>query len=296
MRSKDIPQFDPEKTIKEAKELAGYFNFDGNFESKERRKSEKSIEGINILLKNIEGELNSTYGPPDIIDKNGAIINTNQELETKLNNSILKFKKSDQSINEVGQNAEYKEGMIWEKIVTIVFNKILREDFIIVHSSNVDDVLRGFDTLIIDKKTGKTICTLDEVARSEENCVEKVNKIAMINQRFGGASMNNGLVLKGNTLVKDEVAQVPIFLLQITKKEFEEVLEKMDLDSMDNISEIEFNVFDKMIESLSDQVEKLLEGSKYNDINLIRKIKEFSTSLEDMKKIKSEKLAESVKK
>src|SRR5680860_1329180 len=152
MRSKDIHQFDPEK----------------------------SIEGINILLKNIEGELNSTYGPPDIIDKNGAIINTNQELETKLNNSILKFKKSDQSINEVGQNAEYKEGMIWEKIVTIVFNKILREDFIIVHSSNVDDVLRGFDTLIIDKKTGKTICTLDEVARSEENCVEKVNKIATV--------------------------------------------------------------------------------------------------------------------
>lgn len=64
---------------------------------------------------------------------------------------------------ERGVAEKEKKGKRLERLKTVIFNKFLGKDSIVVRSSEYDDIINGVDNILIDKKTGKTICAFDEV-------------------------------------------------------------------------------------------------------------------------------------
>ena len=278
-----FPPYDPDKIDKEADEI-----LDKMFSNERSRES--SFKGINKLLEEYYKKIHEEY-KSDIIDKDcaikGKIDSKEREKQDKL---TFERKRPEESNIEYELRTEKRDGMIWEKVVTIIFNKILGEKYLIVHSSRRDDN-RGFDTLIVDKKTGEVVCTFDEVESNLQSnrYLKKIARVDEINKI--GSVIRDGLILKNGKLEQKLLTDIPYFLLQITKEDFIKVLSEMDLDSMDNISDIEFEVFDKLIISLETQIESL-KNSGHTKENLLEKVDKFLDSLEKMKEIRDKKLEE----
>ncbi|MCK5084834.1 MAG: hypothetical protein KAQ64_04235 [Candidatus Pacebacteria bacterium] len=257
------------------------------------RNEQKSINGVDKLLKQIYEEFKDKYGS-DIINEDGCIIGASQKTKNEEKQEeyfkLLDLWKEDwESYEDFLKRKETINGTIWEKMTVIILNKILGEDFIIVHSSINDDTYHSIDTLIIDKKTGEIVCTLDEVETDLEKSIyyEKIRKLAKINEKFGGAFIEDGLELKDGKLINKNIRNIPIYLFQISEEDFEKVLAGMNIDSMEKVSDIELEIFDEMIKSLEKQNNELQKG-KISE-NLQEKIEIFSKSLETMKEIRKKK-------
>ncbi len=274
-------RFDPDEVDREADRTRELIH-------NNERSRESSFKGINKLLEEYYEKIYKEY-ESDIIDEDcaikGKIDSKEREKQDKL---MFERKRPDESNIEYELRAEKRDGMVWEKVITIIFNKILGENYLIVHSSKRDDN-RGFDTLIVDKKTGEVICTFDEVETNLQSSrhLEKVAKVDKINKI--GSVIKDGLILKNGKLEQKLLTDIPFFLLQITKEDFIKILSGMDLNSMDNVSDIEFEIFDKMIISLETQIENLKKPG-YTKENLLEKVDKFSDSLEKMKEIRNKKL------
>lgn len=251
------------------------------------RKEQVSIDGVKKLLEYFAAEINEEYGPPDIVDSRGAIIG--KENDKKVEELQFKFKKGDESFSEYDNRMENKHSIIFEMLVTVIFNKILKSDFIIVHTSKNDDFKHHADNIIIDKKNGNIICTLDEVNVNMESkrYSEKLDRIKKYNKK-NGTVIEDGVELnKENKLSKAVNKNIPLFLLQISEGELKEVLEKMNIDSSENVSGNELKVFDKLIGSLKKQAEMLLNEKLPKEVG--ENINKFSDSLKDIIKIREEK-------
>ena len=274
-------RFDPDEVDREADRTRELIH-------NNERSRESSFKGINKLLEEYYEKIYKEY-ESDIIDEDcaikGKIDSKEREKQDKL---MFGRKRPDESNIEYELRAEKRDGMVWEKVITIIFNKILGENYLIVHSSKRDDN-RGFDTLIVDKKTGEVVCTFDEVETNLQSSrhLEKVAKVDKINKI--GSVIKDGLILKNGKLEQKLLTDIPFFLLQITKEDFIKILSGMDLNSMDNVSDIEFEIFDKMIISLETQIENLKKPG-YTKENLLEKVDKFSDSLEKMKEIRNKKL------
>jgi len=269
-----------------------YFeNLRNKFTAKNRNEQE-SINGINGLLKQIYEKFNNEFGT-DIINEDGSIKGFNQEMGSREKHEeyyqkLDLWKKEYESYNEFIKRKETNKGIMWEKISLVILNKILGKDFIVIHSSQNDDIHHSIDTIIIDKKSGEVVCTIDDVETDTEESIysKKLEKLTTINQKFGGAFIEDGLELIDGKLVNKHIRNIPIYLLQISEKNFEKVLSGMDINSMDTISDIELNIFDTLIDSLENQNEKLKNTEKI-PINLKKKTSIFSESLEKMKIIRN---------
>ncbi|MDF1497861.1 MAG: hypothetical protein P1P85_00690 [Patescibacteria group bacterium] len=269
-----------------------YFeNLRSKFTAKNRNEQE-SINGINGLLKQIYQKFNNEFGT-DIINEDGSIKGFSQEMggkekQEEYYQKLDLWKKEYESYNEFIKRKETNKGIIWEKISLVILNKILGKDFIVIHSSQNDDIHHSIDTIIIDKKSGEVVCTIDDVETDTEESryLEKLKKLTTINQKFGGAFIEDGLELIDGKLINKHIRNIPIYLLQISEKNFEKVLSGMDINSIDAISDIELNIFDILIESLENQNEKLKNTEKI-PINLKKKTSVFSESLEKMKIIRN---------
>ncbi|MCK5466792.1 hypothetical protein KAI56_04850 [Candidatus Parcubacteria bacterium] len=253
------------------------------------RNEQKSVDGIKNLLKHFATEINTKYGPPDIVDKRGAIIGKEEnEIVEELE---FKFKDDNESFEDSRNRKENKHGIIFEMLITVIFNKILKEEFIIVHTSVEDDLTHHADNVIIEKKTGNVICTLDEanVDVESKRYYKKLDEIKKYNKK-NGTTIEDGVKLnKENKLVETTIRNVPLFLLQISEKRLKEVLEKMDINlgkdgSEIGISEIELEVFDELIKSLVRQTDMLLNEKLPEKVK--ENIKRFSDSLEKIEKIR----------
>lgn len=278
----------PEFKIPETQPDDYFENLRDKFTTKNRNEQE-SINGINGLLKQIYEKFNNEFGS-DIINEDGNIKGFDQETnDIKKQDEYYRmmnlWKKDWESYADFFNRKETTKGTTWEKMSMVILNKILGEDFIIIHSSKNDDTYHSIDTLIIDKETGEIVCTIDDVETNleESRYTEKLKKLAKINQKFGGAFIEDGLELKDGELVNKSIRNIPIYLLQISKEDFKKVLAGMNISSMDVISNIELEIFDKIIDSLENQNEKLKKTDKIPS-SLIEKIDIFSESLEKMKK------------
>ena len=253
------------------------------------RNEQKSVDGIKNLLKHFATEINTEYGPPDIVDERGAIIG--KEDNKRIEELQFKFKNDYESFEDYKNRKESKHGIIFEMLVTVIFNKILKEEFIVVHTSIEDDLTHHADNVIIEKKTGNVICTLDEANVDTKSKIysEKLKRIKKYNKK-NGTALEDGIKLnKENKLVETTIKNIPLFLLQISKERLKEVLEKMNIDlgkngSEINVSEIELEVFDELIESLVRQADMLLNEKLPEKVK--ENIKKFSDSLEKIGKIR----------
>lgn len=253
--------------------------------------------GLNKLLENVSkktnGELETT-----LLDSDGTIrMNSfrkgeggpyQNEGELKDDKRFVKemekkwSQELNQTIEEFLENREWKHGSLWEKAVTVIFNKILKSDFIAVRASKFDDYHNGIDTLIIDKDTGEVICAFDEVSAEEESEIDinKHKKVEEQNEK-GGAEIKYGITFKEGKPIKESIKNVPVFSLRLSGEELLDVLQKINFNSLEEISESELELFDKLMLSLEKQIEE------FKDIEIIKNRKE--NILESLKKMKNRK-------
>ena len=97
------------------------------------------------------------------------------------------------------QRRERVESDLFEQMVSIIFTKFASEQFIVFRSSKYDDLKNGIDTVIIDRESGDTMCSVDEVVSDFKSTVQKkrehvlrVNDIG-VNLNYGFRKNENGI-------------------------------------------------------------------------------------------------------
>ena len=120
---------------------------------------------------------------------------------------------------------------------------------------------------------------VEEKTRTEEK-VEKIKRKA----RQGGTKIKYGFGSAAGKLVKKRITGVPMFYISVEAGELDNLLEKMDYETS-KPNEVELEVFDKLITSLSGQVEMLKQEKIHPDV--ARNIANFEKSLADIKELRS---------
>jgi hypothetical protein len=149
---------------------------------------------------------------------------------------------------------------------TCIFHKFLKDDFIVVRSSTYDDVNNGVDNIILEKKTGKILCAIDEVTdNSGIKFKEKQEKIAEENLRNGGTFVKYGLGMKNEKVVLAPQMNVPVLYLALSRDQVEKGVE--DINLSDEKSDTEETYYKNWISSMLFQTSLMSSEDKKSDIN-----------------------------
>jgi uncharacterized Zn finger protein (UPF0148 family) len=168
-----------------------------------------------------------------------------------------------------------------ELFTTLLFNKMLKDDFIVVRASKYDDYMNGIDTVMVNKKTGDVVCAFDEVHDHKENSrAEEKKKTKKREAQSGGAMLTYGISVHEGKFERKEIKNLPVFALALSTNQLNDVLKNMNYDM--TISEKEGEIFDFFLSSLEKQKKDFfgthLPKPEYT--NLLR----FEQSLNMMKK------------
>ena len=185
---------------------------------------------------------------------------------------------------EYRRRRETSQPEIAEMTLTLLFNKMLGDRFLVARASAYDDYNNGVDQVIIDKTTGAAVCGVDEVVshladitapKKEEKLIKKM--------KAGGASVKYGATITEGRLVRQSLRHIPTFYVAVHPVELEKIITILDLNER-QITAPEQEVFDRVIASLAEQYERLDEAGL--DPDLRHNLKKFAASLERMKRAK----------
>jgi hypothetical protein len=213
-----------------------------------------------------------------------------KEDKKRLENQKIEFAGGEENVENWENKKEQDPNTQAEKIITAVMHKILSKDFLVLRTAEFDDYLNGVDNLIINKETGEVVGAFDEVYDSfhqEDVDIEENKKWEKIVKKNKG---NNNRVRYGVTFENQEnetkitrkpIDDLPVFFLSINKQDFTSLLNNLQIQNMENPNQYELQVFDKMIESIEEQKEKLLEQNIKESVR--NKLENFDNSLRKMK-------------
>lgn len=233
------------------------------------------VKNLNEYLKNISEEINTEYNiaiNSDGEDRDTRLVNADgtimvesfQKSEggpyAKEDDKFKKDKKKVKILEEKWHKEEREKnfGELWEKAITVILNKIIGTEFIVVRASKYDDYMNGIDTIIIDKETGNVVCAFDEVITEEgtEKEAGKFEKVEEKNKK-GGTTIKYGITVnEENKIIKKEINNIPVFCLRLSGRDLVNTLNKMNLKNKE-ISEIEMDVFNNLNNSLKEQLAEL---------------------------------------
>lgn len=78
-----------------------------------------------------------------------------------------------------------------------------------------DDIKNGVDNLIVEKKTGKTICAIDDVSSLSTTFINKTEKIFHQNNAINVKNIKYGLTIKDGQTLLTHLERVPVFCIGI---------------------------------------------------------------------------------
>lgn len=162
------------------------------------------------------------------------------EFKTGIKYEVLKEKRDE--AKSIGEEMEI--------YTTYLLDKTLRKYFFIFRTTIFDDMMHGVDNLIIEKKTGRPICTFDIVTpavlhrKVDEKLKEKIDKVLKKNIE-GGAKLNYGIKIKEEKGEKKliypfKLSQVPIRYLALNEHSLRKSIEEANPLS-EELSESEKN-------------------------------------------------------
>ncbi len=185
------------------------------------------------------------------------------------------------TVEQLASDREKNPASIAEVAATLLFDKVLKDDFIIVRASVYDDYENGADQIIIDKKTGAVICGLDDVVGhlGDDGGEKKKGKIDRKMEK-GGASIKYGLTMEGNKLAQRSLRHIPIFYFSLSKEELDGLLKSLAAED-DSQSAIENKTYAKLVNSLSAQVAEYSANSSLHP-QLKNNLHNFAPSLSKM--------------
>jgi len=184
-----------------------------------------------------------------------------------------------------------------EKGVVIVFYKILKGQFAAAKSSAHDDYFNYIDTLLVDMETGGTHCTFDEVHDAEGGKKhEKKERDIIRTAKDGGAKIKYGFAFENNSktgerkFVQKEISGLPRFYLRLANSELYGLLNGLGNTIEENPTDIELEIFDKLISSLEEQARLIRVRVSVNKKTekVFENLTKFEESLARMKEIKTE--------
>jgi hypothetical protein len=190
-----------------------------------------------------------------------------------------------------------------ESATTILFYKITKDRFLVVKTSEWDDLENSADNIIIDKATGEIVGMFDEVDEKVTGEVkdrgEKKDKQVKIIEKAlkGGSNIKYGLTFATNAsgekkIVKKSFANIPIFYLSLELENLGDLVESVGDKLSDKVSGKGLQFFDDFINSLEGQAvllqEKLLQANYQGGGKAVdRNIENFKKSLAVMKDLRN---------
>ena len=224
------------------------------FENKRRLQSERYLPALQEQLVAMSGRLKNEYG--DFFSSDGQIkmqgedaFRDKQEIEKKENQWAKEKLKS-----RAAWRAERDKNpaALAETALTLLFDRILRDDFIVVRAAAFDDYKNGVDQLIIDKRTGAVICGLDDVLGHQgDDGAEKKADILAKRMTGGGTKIKYGLRLKDGNLEVDTLKNIPLFYFSLSKAELLSLLD--NLNDSEKLDPASLEIFNKLVVSLDSQ-------------------------------------------
>ncbi len=253
-----------------------------------------------INMDSFDTEYDGIYEHDNVQKDKDFVRNKDIEWSGASNQSVQDFFQSkyhtnsiDEIIEQTKKNKLEHHGPQLEMALTILLHKIIGNRFIVARASTFDDYRNGIDNVIINKETGDVVCAFDEVndtvgGSRHDKKMEKIKKKAL----QGGSTIKYGYTYINDEeaskkrLIQKKINNVPTFFLSLSQEELKNLLSNMSYDAQ-IISNKEYEIYDKLIHSLEEQVvflsnERLPSAIKDNLIL-------FSTSLNSMKDIASHK-------
>lgn len=193
--------------------------------------------------------------------------------------------------------AEHKksDGELWEMYQAHLFNKALRDEFIIVRTSEHDDLHNGIDTIIVRTKDGKLVGSVDELCYDEEEWMNRMmyneddvdnrrekKEEKIIRKMRKGIRVKYGLTMENGKLVKGEIKDIPIFCLHLEPSVLKEALEelcKKGYEKQPELTELQKKIMSAMLDSMRDQAKVLQKNAVANDAKaeVMQSLAEFET-------------------
>ncbi|MDD5164598.1 MAG: hypothetical protein PHN27_03170 [Patescibacteria group bacterium] len=199
------------------------------------------------------------------------------EEEIKNDTERINFYKSKWNLEE---QKNQTTGEKLEMLTTAIFHKFLKDKFIVVRSSEIDDVDRKVDNVIIKKGTNEEeiFGLFDAVGDvTDRRYKEKVEKIMERNKN--GASLKYGFSMDENGKIQPKaIDNIPLFYLALPEKQLEEGIKNFEFNST---SEYEKKLFEYFILSIETQM-KGLELRRDINPKCQEKLKFLKESLEDV--------------
>lgn len=195
-----------------------------------------------------------------------------------------KCKNLEEMLAKYHENKEKENGIILEKVMTILLDRYLGDKYLVLRTATYDDYANGIDNLIINKTTGETICAFDGLNEEFDNKRRDKKLKKVKNQtRKGGGKIKYGLSIKDGILEKKELKNLPIFYLSLTKSELNLLINNLNPDLNSPITNEEENILNKIFNSFNEQAEDLLsEGIAKGQI--AKNIKTFQETIKTISK------------
>lgn len=161
-----------------------------------------------------------------------------------------------------------------EMLVTLIFRKVLGEDYLVMRASVYDDYANGVDNIIVNKKTGQIICAFDDVhdRKEGESLAAKNAKIiekAKLKKDKKGRTVSGGTNLKyavttthDGKIMKASFSNIPIFYVAMVRQDLETAFSKIDWSNPDKASAEEHAIFGKFASGILQQAEMLLQQAE----------------------------------
>jgi len=139
-----------------------------------------------------------------------------EEVERDERNTIKRIERMNhKNFSEIEKEKPKKTGEQMEIFATAIFHKFLGKDFIVARTSHYDDTKNGVDNIILDKKTGETICSFDEVGDTHGERFKRKREKVLDRNIDGGAKLKYGLGMENNKIVLEPKDNIPIFYLAL---------------------------------------------------------------------------------
>lgn len=226
------------------------------FKKKEKPvRPEEYLPDLEKQLETMAQEINKEF-PGFLTDKGKVALlgeDANSDAELVESQELAWAQETSKDIDNWRDGKEKNPGNITEMALTIVFNKFLREKFVVARASDYDDYNNGVDQIIIDKETGAVVCGFDEVIghNGDDGGNKKSQKIQH-KMESGGAKIKYGATIEDGELIRKKLKNIPAFYVAISKEELNELLLALKSDSPEP-SQSEKKVFVKLLNSLQNQ-------------------------------------------
>lgn len=285
---------------------------ENNFK-KEKRRPEygKPVENLNRALAEMSKKINARvweeYGLKNLLNFDGSIyqmeyrqLHGDQKILADLDEvkrREISFSGADdpeilkspgltatKRITEWKKNKQESISGQMEMAMTLLLHKFLKDKFLVVRTTDIDDY-NGVDNLVIDLESGEVVGAFDDVNQdiAGKRLSDKIKKIKT-KALQGGAHIDYGLSLDQGQLKRSKLENLPVFYLGLLQSELEKLLNEMNYDLDDQISAIERQTYNNLIESLESQQNDLIALGNLKP-ELKQKLEAFTSTLNILKQL-----------